>query len=78
MGISGPHAAFLSNRASLHLTQRMKTLATNFSCQVDAGCRFLRQIEKLEINSGNKEKEAECTTQGSFLPADPGGTGQGS
>lgn len=56
----------------------MKTLATNFNRQVDAGCRFLRQIEKLEINSGNKEKEAECTTQGSFLPADPGGTGQGS
>lgn len=64
-----PQAAFLNNGASLHLAQRVKALATSVSRQVDAGSRFLQQIEKLEMNWGNKEREPEGASRVACLPA---------
>jgi len=73
MSFSRPQAGSLNNRAGLQLVQQVKALlntllAPRVSCQVGAGSRFLQQIEKLERNSGSKERESESASQGS-LPA---------
>ena len=74
ISFSRPQAGFLNNRASLHLVEHVKVLlntllATNVVRQVDAGSGFLQQIDKLEMSSGNKEREPENASQGSLPPS---------